>query len=144
MSTGPNTSGQSDTQGYPNAPGKNWWKFILPLVMLLAVLGTLLVANNASAGVPTKQNLDSVTSQSKTDVSGQSQSKTDLKGQPLTTSNNHTNSNTTLPAPQAPFVTLYDQYDNQANFDVTSQDFEAAFDQYDSFAADDFVVPAGQ
>ena len=58
MSTGQNTSGQPDKQSYPNAPGKNWWKFLLPLVMLLAVLGTLLVANNASAGVPTKQNLE--------------------------------------------------------------------------------------
>ena len=41
-------------------------------------------------------------------------------------------------------VVLYDQYDNPAAFDVTSQDFEPAFDAFDSQGADDFVVPAGQ
>jgi hypothetical protein len=48
--------------------------------------------------------------------------------------------------PHAPAVVLYDQYDNPAPTPggVTSQDFEPALDNYDSFAADDFVVPAGQ
>ena len=41
-------------------------------------------------------------------------------------------------------VVLYDQYNNPANFDVTSQDFEPTFDTFDDQAADDFVVPAGQ
>jgi hypothetical protein len=41
-------------------------------------------------------------------------------------------------------VVLYDQYNNPANFDVTSQDFEAAFDTSDDQGADDFVIPAGQ
>src|SRR6476620_11610998 len=50
------------------------------------------------------------------------------------------------PAPQAPNVVLYDQINNPAPTPggVTSQDFEAANDAFDSFAADDFVVPAGQ
>jgi hypothetical protein len=41
---------------------------------------------------------------------------------------------------------LYDQINNPAPTPggVTSQDFEAANDAFDSFAADDFVVPAGQ
>ena len=41
---------------------------------------------------------------------------------------------------------LYDQVDNPGTLtnDVTSQDFEAANNAFDSFAADDFVVPAGQ
>src|SRR5439155_24828468 len=39
---------------------------------------------------------------------------------------------------------LYDQYNNTASLDVTSQNFEAAYDAYDDEAADDFVVPAGQ
>jgi len=49
-----------------------------------------------------------------------------------------------LARPAAPTVVLYDQYNNQANFDVTSQDFEPSNDPLDSFAADDFVVPGGQ
>src|SRR5690242_13316299 len=122
MSTGPNTSGQSDKQSYPNAPGKSWWKFILPLVMLLAVLGTLLVANNASAGVPTKQNLDSVTSQSKTDINGQSQSKTDGKSQPQKSTTTNTKTNTNIAPPAAPYVILYDQYDNAGANASVSQD----------------------
>src|SRR5439155_2376121 len=50
------------------------------------------------------------------------------------------------PAPKAPAVVLYDQINNPAPTPggVTSQDFEAAFDPFDSSAADDFVVPAGQ
>jgi hypothetical protein len=48
--------------------------------------------------------------------------------------------------PMSPDV-LYDQYDNAATTgaaDITSQDFEAAFNAFDNQAADDFVVPAGQ
>ena len=41
-------------------------------------------------------------------------------------------------------VVLWDQYNNPANFDVTSQDFEPAFDAFDAQGADDFVIPAGQ
>jgi hypothetical protein len=43
----------------------------------------------------------------------------------------------------SPSAVLYDQYDSPTT-GVTSQNFEAAYDPYDSFAADDFVVPAGQ
>ena len=53
----------------------------------------------------------------------------------------------TLRMPLFPHVILYDQYDNATTnppVDITSQDFEASFDQYDSQAADDFVVPSGQ
>jgi hypothetical protein len=49
--------------------------------------------------------------------------------------------------PTAPAVVLYDQYNNQAIVtptDITSQDFETANDIFDSYTADDFVVPAGQ
>ena len=55
------------------------------------------------------------------------------------------------PIPTAPATILYDQMDNPAPSPtppmpggVTSQDYEPEFDNYDSFAADDFVVPAGQ
>lgn len=48
-------------------------------------------------------------------------------------------------------IILYDQTNNPAPTPtppapggVTSQDFEAQLDNHDSFAADDFVVPAGQ
>ena len=46
--------------------------------------------------------------------------------------------------PTQPNVVLYDQINNPAPTPggVTSQDFEAAFDTFDSQAADDFVVPA--
>ena len=47
--------------------------------------------------------------------------------------------------PASPRDVLYDQMDQPAGTPggVTSQDFEVDFDAYDSFAADDFVVPAG-
>jgi uncharacterized repeat protein (TIGR02543 family) len=47
-------------------------------------------------------------------------------------------------APRAPGSVLYNQYNNASAGDVTSQNFEAANDAFDSEAADDFVVPAGQ
>jgi len=48
--------------------------------------------------------------------------------------------------PAQPNVVLYDQINNPAPTPagVTSQDFEAVNDAFDSFTADDFVVPAGQ
>ncbi len=46
------------------------------------------------------------------------------------------------PQPASPAAVLYDQMDSPAASDVTSQDFEAAYDPYDDQAADDFVVPA--
>lgn len=49
-------------------------------------------------------------------------------------------------APAAPLVVLYDQTDDPQGagvFNITSQDFEAANDQFDAQAADDFVVPLG-
>lgn len=42
-----------------------------------------------------------------------------------------------------PAAVLYDQNDNQGANSVTSQNFEASFDVYDTMAADDFTVPAG-
>jgi hypothetical protein len=38
---------------------------------------------------------------------------------------------------------LYDQTDNAATTATSSQNFEASFDTFDDFTADDFVVPAG-
>lgn len=52
--------------------------------------------------------------------------------------------NRALPAPAAPNVVLYDQYDNGGGVGWTSQDFEATFDAYDNQGADDFVVPTGE
>src|SRR5215467_258861 len=49
-----------------------------------------------------------------------------------------------LPQPKLPNVILYDQYDNAGTNATSSQDFEAAFDPFDDFTADDFVVPGGQ
>ena len=50
-----------------------------------------------------------------------------------------------LPAyPTAPNAILYDQYDNAGTDATSSQNFEAEFDIYDDFAADDFIVPGGQ
>ena len=46
-----------------------------------------------------------------------------------------------------PGTVLYDQYDNFATeepVNIPSQDFETALDFFDSQAADDFIVPAGQ
>ena len=48
------------------------------------------------------------------------------------------------PYPKAPQVILYDQYDNAAASSSSSQNFEPAFDSYDDFLADDFLVPGGQ
>ena len=47
------------------------------------------------------------------------------------------------PAGPASNVTLYDQYDNAGAFSTNSQNYEAAFNQYDDELADDFIVPAG-
>jgi hypothetical protein len=49
-------------------------------------------------------------------------------------------------APSSPAAVLYDQYNNAgiSTDDITSQNFQAAFDQFDSETADDFVVPARQ
>ena len=55
------------------------------------------------------------------------------------------------PVPAALAIILYDQMNNPAPTPtpptpggVTSQDYEPQLDSYDSFAADDFVIPAGQ
>ena len=48
------------------------------------------------------------------------------------------------PVPKFPAVTLYDQLNNAGTVSTGSQDFEAVFDAFDDFTADDFVVPAGQ
>src|SRR5689334_14632682 len=117
MSIGQNTSGQPDQQPTSNHAGKGWWKFILPLVLVLAVLGTLMVANNASAGVVTNpaggQNPDQASSQAP--ASGQPQKNTTTNVQ-----------STKLAPPAAPYVTLYDQYDNAGTNASVSQDFEPA------------------
>jgi hypothetical protein len=41
----------------------------------------------------------------------------------------------------APLAILYNQLDNPGASIISSQNFEAAYDAYDSFGADDFVVP---
>jgi hypothetical protein len=43
----------------------------------------------------------------------------------------------------SPLATLYDQTDNDSGIGITSQNFEASFDQYDNMGADDFKVPKG-
>jgi N-acetylneuraminic acid mutarotase len=48
------------------------------------------------------------------------------------------------PAPKGVLVPLYDQYDNAGPASTGSQNFEAAFDTFDDFTADDFVVPGGE
>ncbi|HET7857305.1 MAG TPA: hypothetical protein VFL41_12690, partial [Gaiellaceae bacterium] len=48
------------------------------------------------------------------------------------------------PPPPPPPHFLYTQYDNASAVGLTSQNFEAEFDAFDSELADDFVVPAGQ
>ena len=52
----------------------------------------------------------------------------------------------TLLPPARPGAVLYDQMDQPAGTPggVTSQDFEPSFDAFDTFTADDFVVPNGQ
>lgn len=46
--------------------------------------------------------------------------------------------------PGPPIITLYDQYNWPGTLSYSSQNFEASFDTYDSYLADDFTVPAGQ
>lgn len=46
--------------------------------------------------------------------------------------------------PAAISAVLYDQTDTPFGNGAPDQDFEAAFDVYDSFVADDFVVPSGR
>ena len=49
-----------------------------------------------------------------------------------------------VPLPTRPQVILYDQLDNPGTSSISSQNFEAVFNAFDDFAADDFVVPAVQ
>jgi hypothetical protein len=51
--------------------------------------------------------------------------------------------NVSVPGDRSPAAVLYSQLDGE-NGTITYQNFEPAFDSYDSEAADDFVVPAGQ
>src|SRR4051812_21555629 len=62
---------------------------------------------------------------------------------PQTQGSNPTQS-TTFGPPAHPDLVLYDQMSNPAPTPggVTSQDFETAFDAFDTQAADDFVVPS--
>ena len=48
------------------------------------------------------------------------------------------------PAPNAGAAILYDQTNNASGDGAPDQNFEPAFDAYDSEGADDFVVPAGR
>ena len=89
-------------------------------------------------------------------VATRSKAKASPASEFLTTSNAAAEAAITVsvipPIPAAPAVILYDQTDNPAptpppppsNGVITSQDYEPKFDNYDSFAADDFVVPEGQ
>jgi hypothetical protein len=43
----------------------------------------------------------------------------------------------------SPLATLVDQTGTDSGIGITSQNFEASFDQYDNMGADDFTVPAG-
>jgi hypothetical protein len=55
-----------------------------------------------------------------------------------------TGTGTPTPPPSPPdAVVLYDQLNNPATNSISSQNFEAANDPFDSFLGDDFVVPAG-
>ena len=49
-----------------------------------------------------------------------------------------------LDAPAGSAVVLYDQTDNASGNGAPDQDFEVAYDAYDSEGADDFVVPGGE
>ncbi len=46
--------------------------------------------------------------------------------------------------PTSPAAVLYDQTDSSSGVAISSQDFETEFDTYDTQAADDFSVPAGE
>ncbi len=48
-----------------------------------------------------------------------------------------------FPAPNGTSVVLYDQTDSAGTNGFPAQNFETAYDAYDSEGADDFVVPAG-
>ncbi|MDX2040106.1 MAG: hypothetical protein SF097_02605 [Acidobacteriota bacterium] len=50
----------------------------------------------------------------------------------------------TAVSPNNPSAVLYNQTDNGSGNGAPDQDFEAAFDSYDSEGADDFVVPANR
>lgn len=59
-------------------------------------------------------------------------------------SQSHGASANTIPGPpSAPSVILYDQYNNAGTTNITSQNFEAKYDTFDAFAADDFIIPDG-
>jgi hypothetical protein len=49
-----------------------------------------------------------------------------------------------VPAAPDAVTILWNQYNNISGSALSSQNFEAAYDGYDDFFADDFVVPSGQ
>ena len=73
-------------------------------------------------------------------------SATDIRNRNGNSNDNGSPSGSATCTPAGTPGVLYDQINNPAPTPggVTSQDFEAANDAFDSFAADDFVVPAGQ
>jgi S-layer family protein len=108
----------------------NGWKRVLPVVFLL--LGVSLSAGIAFAGLPAGRGTGALP-QSKGGQVAPVRSKMEM---PVRAQD--------LRNPRNPAAVLYDQSNGLNETTISSQDFEAAYNNYDDQAADDFIVPAGE
>jgi hypothetical protein len=107
------------------------WRYILVLFTLLLALG---LTGSVATANPSDTSVDSPTEQT-----GQADEKQETK---IKLSSGKVEA--AYPPPAGSSLILYNQYNNQGSNDITSQNFESTNNPYDTFAADDFVVPAGQ
>lgn len=114
---------------------RGMWLYLLGSLGLL-VLAVALSVGAAQAGAP-NQALPAQDNGKADMPQAQPQLKPQVRGSgPVISAN--------IPAPAAPYVTLYDQYNSAGANASNSQDFETAQNTFDDQVADDFPVPSGQ
>ncbi|HET6261162.1 MAG TPA: choice-of-anchor R domain-containing protein, partial [Chloroflexia bacterium] len=113
------------------------WKRILPIVFLL--LGVSLSAGIAFAGLPAGRGTGASPQSKSAQAAAQGRQVAPVRSKmeiPVRAQD--------LRKPRNPTAVLYDQYNGLNETVISSQDFEAAYNNYDDQAADDFIVPAGE
>ena len=127
------------------------WRRLLPLLGVIA--GVVLSVGVVFAGLPARRLPSSAHSVSPQTSARPTASKQQVQSSP------RTGNQPRPPVPQSAYIitsppvaapaanpasVLYDQYDHQADYGISSQNFEPSLDRYDDQAADDFQVPQGQ
>ena len=113
-----------------------WRMALLPLTAAALLITGSVILGEASAAVPTTIGVAPISQA--TDGNIPRLGKPETSGSAVIT-------NGKVNPPAAPYVILYDQYNNASvGSGSISQDFETANDAFDSQLADDFIVPSGQ